>query len=457
MLVKVFNAPLLWCNIAIGLSGTIYTALGGLRGVVWTDCTQFIIIMVAPTAVFAKIMVDAFSPNSTIQPLSDMDVGMYIGNFKFDLTSDENVWSCLVGASGMGMYRLCLDQMVVQRIMASPTVKKAQRTVSFGALLLLLPYLTCTLLGIAITIWYRGCDPGLSGAIKSIDQIIPHYITTELVNIPGFVGLYLAGVVSAGTSTISSAINSQAAILYVDVISPAYKRADEHVLLITRCTAVILGVTMTAFSSLVVKMGSLTRILLMVNTAVTAPFVGLCILAVLFPFVHCKGAGVSTLLMVVYQLWHMAGVITSGIRSPRLPVSTDYCPGNHSMFLFQNVTSAAPNTQTQEPFFMFRLSFFWSSFFAFIGTIVLAVIISAVTGETNCRKDETLCNYALVRLWQKMRSLASDKKHHVAKGSCEAKYIVEVEKATLMGCDYTTRKDKYWAPDDQDATTLAVA
>nr|XP_037286055.1 sodium/iodide cotransporter-like [Rhipicephalus microplus] len=241
MLVKVFNAPLLWCNIAIGLSGTIYTALGGLRGVVWTDCTQFIIIMVAPTAVFAKIMVDAFSPNSTIQPLSDMDVGMYIGNFMFDLTSDENVWSCLVGASGIGMYRLCLDQMVVQRIMASRTVKKAQRTVSFGALLLLLPYLTCTLLGIAITIWYRGCDPGLSGAIKSIDQIIPHYITTELVSIPGFVGLYLAGVVSAGTSTISSAINSQAAILYVDVISPAYKRADEHVLLITRCTACGLG------------------------------------------------------------------------------------------------------------------------------------------------------------------------------------------------------------------------
>ncbi|KAL1447054.1 hypothetical protein MTO96_044404, partial [Rhipicephalus appendiculatus] len=121
-----FNAPLLWCNIAIGLSGTIYTALGGLRGVVWTDCMQFIIIMVAPTAVFAKIMVDAFSPTSTIRPLSDMDVGMYIGNFKFDLTSDENVWSCLVGASGLGMYRLCLDQMVVQRMMASPSVKQAR-------------------------------------------------------------------------------------------------------------------------------------------------------------------------------------------------------------------------------------------------------------------------------------------------------------------------------------------
>ncbi|KAL3169401.1 hypothetical protein MRX96_016504 [Rhipicephalus microplus] len=522
MLVKVFNAPLLWCNIAIGLSGTIYTALGGLRGVVWTDCTQFIIIMVAPTAVFAKIMVDAFSPNSTIQPLSDMDVGMYIGNFMFDLTSDENVWSCLVGASGIGMYRLCLDQMVVQRIMASRTVKKAQRTVSFGALLLLLPYLTCTLLGIAITIWYRGCDPGLSGAIKSIDQIIPHYITTELVSIPGFVGLYLAGVALL-LSVVSAAPASDTQRPATEAITTATDSADYIYRRITldpvSATKGAWGVTspvklliyptlmtenfsgpgetavgralnmrsLLCFQALLLSVVSaapasdtqrpateaittatdsadysyrritLDPILLMVNTAVTAPFVGLCILAVLFPFVHCKGAGVSTLLMVVYQLWHMAGVITSGIRSPRLPVSTDYCPGNHSMFLSQNVTLAAPSIQTQEPFFMFRLSFFWSSFFAFIGTIVLAVMISAVTGETNCRKDETLCNYALVRLWRKMRGLASDKKLHVAKGSCEAKYTVEVQKATLMGCDYTTCKDKYWAPDDQDATTLAVA
>ncbi|XP_049524006.1 sodium-dependent multivitamin transporter-like [Dermacentor silvarum] len=79
MLVRVFNAPLLWCNIAIGLSGTIYTALGGLRGVVWTDCMQFIIILVAPAALFAKIMVDSLSANSTVQPLSEMDVGMYNG------------------------------------------------------------------------------------------------------------------------------------------------------------------------------------------------------------------------------------------------------------------------------------------------------------------------------------------------------------------------------------------
>ncbi|XP_070379326.1 sodium-coupled monocarboxylate transporter 1-like isoform X2 [Dermacentor albipictus] len=386
MLVTVFKAPLLWCNIAIGLSGTIYTALGGLRGVVWTDCMQFIIILVGPTIVLGKIMVDSLSANSTVQPLSDTDIRMYMGE-----------------------------------------------TVLSGALLLFLPYASCNLLGIAMTIWYRGCDPMLSGAIQRIDQIIPHYITTELIKIPGFAGLYLAGVVSAGTSTISSVINSQTAILYVDVIWRGYKGADEHVLMITRSTAIILGLLMTAYSILIMNMGSLTRILLMVNTAITAPFVGLCILAVLFPFVHCKGAGIATLLMVAYQLWHMAEAIKGGTRAARLPVSLNYCPGNQtSTFAALNITSTVPNIGTEGTFFIFRLSYFWSSFFAFIGTIVIAVFISAVTGEIQKREEKRLCNDALVRLWEKIRGYASKKEPHATKFSYEEHCVFKPEGESLV-------------------------
>ncbi|XP_050030212.3 sodium-coupled monocarboxylate transporter 1-like [Dermacentor andersoni] len=457
MLVTVFNAPLIWCNIAIGLSGTIYTALGGLRGVVWTDCMQFIIILVAPTALFAKIMVDSLSANSTVQPLNDMDIGMYIGDFRFDLTSSENVWSCIVGSSAVGIYRLCLDQMVVQRIMASPSVKQARRTVASGALLLLLPYASCTLLGVAMTIWYRGCDPMLSGAIKRMDEIMPHYITTELVNIPGFAGLYLAGVVSAGTSTISSAINSQAAIVYIDVIAQGYKKADEHVAMITRCTALFLGLVMTAYSTLVIHMGSLTRILLMVNTAITAPFVGLCILAVLFPFVHCKGAGVGTLFMVAYQLWHMAETIKSGTRAPRLPVSLSYCPGNQTgTFSSPNVTTATPVLEAEETFFVFRLSYFWSSFFALIGTIVIAVFISAVTGEFKHKKEKKLCNDALVRLWRKIRSCTSKKELHIAQYSHEVDSVSKPEGESLMFHELHASTEKKLPANSQNSRLLAA-
>ncbi|CAN7990200.1 unnamed protein product, partial [Ixodes pacificus] len=50
----VFQVPLIWTTMAIGLAGTVYTALGGLRGVVWTDCVQAVLILMAPVTVIAK-------------------------------------------------------------------------------------------------------------------------------------------------------------------------------------------------------------------------------------------------------------------------------------------------------------------------------------------------------------------------------------------------------------------
>ncbi|XP_049273319.1 sodium-dependent multivitamin transporter-like [Rhipicephalus sanguineus] len=61
----VFHTPLLWCNVAIGLSGTVYTAL-------------FLIILCAPATIVAKVIYDSMSPNSVIHPPNDLDISKYI-------------------------------------------------------------------------------------------------------------------------------------------------------------------------------------------------------------------------------------------------------------------------------------------------------------------------------------------------------------------------------------------
>ncbi|CAN7939728.1 unnamed protein product, partial [Ixodes hexagonus] len=50
----IFQIQLIWCTLAIGLTGTLYTALGGLRGVVWTDCVQAFLALVAPATIIVK-------------------------------------------------------------------------------------------------------------------------------------------------------------------------------------------------------------------------------------------------------------------------------------------------------------------------------------------------------------------------------------------------------------------
>ncbi|CAN7992855.1 unnamed protein product, partial [Ixodes hexagonus] len=50
----IFQVHILWGTVAIGLIGTFYTALGGLRGVVSTDCTQALLSILAPVTVIIK-------------------------------------------------------------------------------------------------------------------------------------------------------------------------------------------------------------------------------------------------------------------------------------------------------------------------------------------------------------------------------------------------------------------
>ncbi|XP_054922352.1 sodium-coupled monocarboxylate transporter 2-like isoform X1 [Dermacentor andersoni] len=286
-------------------------------------------------------------------------------------------------------------------------------------LLLVLMYSLCLTMGVSLTVWFRGCDPGLLGVIKSIDQILPYYINTYLVHIPGFLGLFLAGVVCAATSTISSTINSQATIIYVDVISPHCKNADQHVLWITRCTVLILGVIMTVYSTLCVYMGSLTRLFIMVYASITAPFVGLCLLAALFPFVHSKGAGVATSVTAAFQLWHMTQVIRIGKTPPRMPVSLDYCPGNHtSDTTSSNTSPVLESNESVAPFFLLRLSPMWSSLFAILATIFIGVLVSAITGEIKKNQAQSsLCSDALVRFWRKLSKPTEESKIVVRRSS----------------------------------------
>lgn len=406
-LVTVFKAPLFWCIISMGLSGTIYTALGGLRGVVWTDCMQLVIVLISPTTFIVKIVVDSLSQNSTIQPLVDLQFQKYIADFTLDFTNDETVWSNLFGTSAFALFRLSLDQVVVQRQLACRTLREAKRTIFTGSILLVFMYAVTCGMGLALIIWFRGCDPVLLGSVSSIDQIVPYYIKKHLVEVPGFSGLFLAGVVCAAISTVSSTINSQAAIVYVDIIARHFKTREEHVLWITRGSAFFLGIIMTIFSALFVYMGSLSRVFMMAYAAFAAPYAGMCILAVLFPFVHCKGAGAATMLVAMYQVFHMSMILARGTHPARMPVSVDYCPGNlSSTIVVSNATDYAAITSPDNTFVLFRLSYYWSSFFAIFATILIGVLVSAITGEMAIKPEQReLCSDALVGIFRKTQQV----------------------------------------------------
>ncbi|XP_077512718.1 sodium-coupled monocarboxylate transporter 2-like [Amblyomma americanum] len=412
-IVTVFGFPLLWCNIIIGLSGTIYTALGGLRAVVWTDCMQLLFIILGPATVIGKVFVHLNSTGRTSDAFKDFSFRSYILNTQFDLTHDESVWVA-VSSMAAAFYRVSMDQVVMQRGLASRTLANAQRTIFTGCLLLLAVYAVEVIMVFSLVLWFRGCDPKLAGAIMSRDQILPFYIKRYLTEFPGFTGLFLSAVVTAATSSISSIINSLAAVLYVDMLELRFKNIGSHARWTTHALAFLFGGIMTGYSCLCVYMGSIVRAIIMVHSAAAGPSLGLVLLAVAFPFVHCKGAGISTLVVFASQIVLLWLRIQNGAKPPSMAFTLDYCPQNSTNFLPTDKVTAPFNKTSMGNTTSFLPSPFWSCSFATCATVILGVVFTLATGEhRNPAADATHLNSSLTVLWRKLGVLQREERNEV--------------------------------------------
>ncbi|XP_077497728.1 sodium-coupled monocarboxylate transporter 1-like [Amblyomma americanum] len=400
----VFNVSAPWCSVAIGLTATAYTAMGGLRSVVWADCLQGLLTLSVPVLIMANVAYDAGDTGA--QPVSELNPHKYFLNIAFDVTTDETVWAVVIASSPTFFNRICLDQGTAQRYLASRTLRQAKWTVTIGALLTCVFYALLAGAGAALTCRYRGCDPLLAGSIQRFDQLVPFYVVQDFHGFPGLSGTLLAGVVSASVSTVSSVVNSQAAVWYFDVVTPFFRIPGPRVDCAIKTIAFAVGGVMMALSVLIPYLGSVMSMFMAVNAAITGPFVGLLVLGLTVPFVNTKGAGVVTLLMVAYQLAHLFVRVNAGVTEEGMPVSLDYCPGNVTAVDAGNmsVTISVGTERSSDVFPVFRLSSHWSSFFSTSATYFGGLAVSLLLGGTDIstRGKQNLTSGTLTPLWRKL-------------------------------------------------------
>ncbi|KAL1476565.1 hypothetical protein MTO96_018403 [Rhipicephalus appendiculatus] len=383
-LATMLSVPLLYSNIAIGVAGTIYTALGGLRGVVWADCVQALVMFLAPLTIIAKVIYDSGHVEPPLRSMSDLNVTEYMFRADLDLTLDENIWSCFIGGLPYIFVRVGFDQMVVQRFMAARSEQDAKRIAVVSSVFVVFFFFLVGVAGGTIIYWYRDCDPLLSGAIKSYDQVVPYYLKESLSEVTAMRGLFLAGLLGATTSTVSSVVNSHAATFYIDVIAPYYKLSEEKALIVMRLLAFASGAIMTLFAIAVPALGTATRLFLNFYASASGPFSALVILAVTSPWVNSKGAAWASLVVCAFQLWHAVG------RSMNL-----YNADTHSSYVFP----------------LYRLSFFWSSFFGALLTITLAVVLSFATGGIQkAHKKLRFASPLFTEFWKKFKLVGEEYK-----------------------------------------------
>ncbi|XP_037558045.1 sodium-coupled monocarboxylate transporter 1-like [Dermacentor silvarum] len=185
-----------WSSILLnGVVCTFYTAIGGIKAVVWTDVVQMILIYVGYIMVIASGLYH-LGGIGNMWHIAGEGGRLIFFNFSPSLYDTYTTWNVILGWTIGWMAAYCASQTQVQRYSSMKSLKRARR-----ALLLNIPGVAITLLlsvlsGLTIYAVYRDCDPRLTGDIDKADQLMPYIVQDLLRNYPGLSGLLVASVFS---------------------------------------------------------------------------------------------------------------------------------------------------------------------------------------------------------------------------------------------------------------------
>ena len=194
--------------LVIGIVTLVYSLLGGIRTIVWIDSFQFVLYLAGGLISIFYILVnmepsvgDAFSQLSEAGKLQ-------ILNFSGDFIHDPYLFiSAVIGGMFLSFSSHGADYMMVQRVLGTKDLESGRKAMIGSGLFVFLQFGIFLLAGSLIYIYIGGVE-----LVK--DREFSTFIIDHLPI--GVKGLLLAGILSAGMSTLSSSINSLASSTITD-------------------------------------------------------------------------------------------------------------------------------------------------------------------------------------------------------------------------------------------------
>lgn len=197
-----------------GVITLVYTLLGGIAAVVWTDAIQGIILIVG--AVVCAVLLTFTMPEGPSQlfEIASAHGKFSLGSFGASL-AEPTFWVVLIYGLFTNMQNYGIDQNYVQRYMTTKSTAEAVKSTLFGSLLYIPVSLVFVYIGTALFAYYTA-RPELLPAGTASDQVFPWFIVHGLPT--GLTGLVIASIFSAGMSTVATSINSSATIVLTDFV-----------------------------------------------------------------------------------------------------------------------------------------------------------------------------------------------------------------------------------------------
>lgn len=225
----------------IGLATLLYTFVGGIEGVIWTDVTQGILLLLGGVLSVGFILLKAPGGAAAVIETASQAGKFTLVEGTFDW---ERMGVVVLVCFGLNFYlqKYVSDQTVVQRFLVARTDRQATRALWTSSLVIMAVWILFMGLGALLWSYYELRPELLPEVVRSQpDRVFPHFIGHELP--AGVSGLVLSGLVAATMSTLSSDLNSLSAVVIDDYYCKLRPdQSEEDLLVVSRRVVAAAGV-----------------------------------------------------------------------------------------------------------------------------------------------------------------------------------------------------------------------
>jgi len=287
--------------IVTSLAVILYSVLGGVKGVVWTETIQgFVIIGGALICLFMLLFNMPEGPAQVFTIAWDSNK-FSLGSFSITDLNESTFWVCLIYGIFINLQNFGIDQSYVQRYHVARTERAARFSVLFSSYLFIPMSAVFLLIGTALYSYYS-IFPAMLPDVASDDYIFPFFIVNQLPQ--GFTGFLIACIFAAGMSTVATSINSSSTVILNDYYRRLYPHDnDRRHMMVLKVSGVIVGLVGIIVSLALVQVDNILDAWWKLSSVFSGGMLGLFLLGFLGQRVGKIDAAIGVICGVIVIGW----------------------------------------------------------------------------------------------------------------------------------------------------------
>ncbi|MCU0377254.1 MAG: sodium:solute symporter [Bacteroidales bacterium] len=323
--------------IITGLIVMVYSTLGGIQAVVWTDAIQGLVLIAG--AVVAVIVILTGMPEGPGQVfrIAAENNKFSLGSFSAGL-SEQTFWVVLVYGLFINLQNFGIDQNYVQRYIAARTDTEAGKAAFRGGMLYIPVSLLFLFIGTALFAFYHSGAAELPAQLTSQgrgDGVFPYFIVNQLP--VGLTGLLISSIFAAGMSTISTSYNSSATVFLTDYYQRFFSKtvSEREAMRVLYISSLVISLCGIVIAIAMINVRSVLDTWWKLASVFSGGMLGLFLLGITTKRKNTAGAIIGVIIGISIIMWMSLSGIRSGSMGeiPRFHTYLTIVFGTSAIFL----------------------------------------------------------------------------------------------------------------------------